>query len=47
MRDKMKKESSKKEKIFLTQSYFKYPLPEEVLKELSEELMSINRYPSG
>ena len=47
MRDKIKKESSKKEKIFLTQSYFKYPLPEEMLKELSEELMSINRYPSG
>lgn len=37
----------KKEKIFLTQSYFKYPLPEEMLKELSEELKGINRYPSG
>lgn len=37
----------KKEKIFLTQSYFKYPLPEELLKELSEELKDINRYPSG
>jgi len=37
----------KKEKIFLTQSYFKYPLPEEMLKELSEELKDINRYPSG
>ncbi|HAJ33626.1 MAG TPA: histidinol-phosphate aminotransferase [Candidatus Atribacteria bacterium] len=36
-----------KEKIFLTQSYFKYPLPEEMLKELSEELKDINRYPSG
>ncbi len=47
MRDKTKKESSKKEKIFLTQSYFKYPLPEEMLKELSEELKDINRYPSG
>ncbi len=47
MRDKTKKESPKKEKIFLTQSYFKYPLPEEMLKELSEELKDINRYPSG
>jgi len=47
MRDKAKKESSKKEEIFLTQSYFKYPLPEEMLKELSEELKDINRYPSG
>lgn len=47
MRDETKKESSKKEKIFLTQSYFKYPLPEEMLKELSEELKDINRYPSG
>jgi len=37
----------KKEKIFLTQSYFKYPLPEEMLKELSEELKDVNRYPSG
>lgn len=37
----------KKEKIFLTQSYFKYPLPEEMLRELSEELKDINRYPSG
>jgi len=37
----------KKEKIFLTQSYFKYPLPGEMLKELSEELKDINRYPSG
>ena len=37
----------KKEKIFLTQSYFKYPLPEEMLKELSEELKDINCYPSG
>ncbi len=47
MRDKTKKESLKKEKIFLTQSYLKYPLPEEMLKELSEELKDINRYPSG
>jgi histidinol-phosphate aminotransferase len=47
MRGKTKKESSKKEQIFLTQSYFKYPLPEEMLKELSKELKDINRYPSG
>jgi len=47
MRDKTKKKSSKKEKIFLTQSYFKYPLPEGMLEELSEELKDINRYPSG
>ena len=47
MRDKTNKESLKKEKIFLTQSYLKYPLPEEMLKELSEELKDINRYPSG
>jgi len=47
MRDKTKKESSKKEKIFLTQSYFKYPLPAEMLDELSEELKNINLYPSG
>ena len=39
--------SRKKEKIYLTQSYFKYPLPEGMLKELSEELKDINRYPSG
>jgi len=39
--------SKKKEKIFLTQSYFKYPLPKDMLKELSEELRDINRYPSG
>ena len=37
----------KKEKIFLTQSYFKYLLPQGMLKELSEELKGINRYPSG
>jgi len=36
-----------KEKIFLTQSYLKYPLPEKLLKELSDELKDINRYPSG
>jgi len=47
MRDKTKKEYSKKEKIFLTQSYLKYPLPKGMLKELSEELKDINRYPSG
>jgi histidinol-phosphate aminotransferase len=47
MRDKTKKESLKKEKIFLTQSYFKYPLPEEMLRELAEELKDINLYPSG
>jgi len=47
MKGKTKKESLKKVKIFLTQSYFKYPLPEEMLKELSEELKDINRYPSG
>jgi len=47
MRDKAKKESSKKEKIFLTQSYLKYPLPAEMLDELSEELKNINLYPSG
>ena len=47
MRDKIKKESLKKEKIFLTQSYFKYPLPEEMLRELTEELKDINLYPSG
>lgn len=47
MKNKTKIKSSKKEKIFLTQSYFKYPLPEEMLKELSEELKDINRYPSG
>jgi len=47
MRDKIKKESIKKEKIFLTQSYFKYPLPEEMLRELAEELKDINLYPSG
>lgn len=47
MRDKKKKKSLKKEKIFLTQSYFKYPLPAEMLNELSGELKNINLYPSG
>ncbi|OQY40956.1 hypothetical protein B6228_00580 [Candidatus Atribacteria bacterium 4572_76] len=47
MRDKAKKEFLKKEKIFLTQSYLKYPLPAELVKELSEELKDINQYPSG
>lgn len=47
MKNKTKIKSSKKEKIYLTQSYFKYPLPEEMLKELSEELKDTNRYPSG
>ncbi|GAH11059.1 unnamed protein product, partial [marine sediment metagenome] len=28
-------------------SYFKYPLPEEMLQELSTELKDINLYPSG
>ncbi|MEA3453823.1 MAG: histidinol-phosphate transaminase [Candidatus Caldatribacteriota bacterium] len=37
----------KKEKIYLIQSYFKYLLPQGMLKELSEELKGINRYPSG
>ena len=37
----------KKEKIFLTHSYFKYPLPEEMLKDLAQELKDINLYPSG
>jgi len=37
----------KKEKIFLTHSYFKYPLPEGILKDLAKELKNINLYPSG
>ena len=45
-RDKIMK-PREKEKIYLTQSYFKYPLPEGMLKEISEELKDINRYPSG
>ncbi len=36
-----------RKKIFLTNSYLKYPLPEELLQELAEELKEINRYPSG
>jgi len=36
-----------KEKIDLTQSYFKYLLPKGILSELSGELKDINRYPSG
>jgi len=49
MKNKMKKKIKplKERKIFLTHSYFKYPLPEEILKELSEELKDINLYPSG
>ncbi|MBA7536784.1 Histidinol-phosphate aminotransferase [subsurface metagenome] len=37
----------KKEKIDLTNSYFKYPLPAELIKELAKELKNINLYPSG
>lgn len=47
MKNKQNKECRKKEKIFLAQSYFKYPHPEEMLKELFEELKVMNRYPSG
>jgi len=49
MKNKIEKkiESLKKEKIFLTHSYFKYPLPEEMLKDLAQELKDINLYPSG
>lgn len=47
MRNKTKIKSLKKEKIFLTHSYFKYPLPEEMLRELAEELKDIKLYPSG
>jgi len=47
MKNNTRIKSLKKEKIFLTQSYFKYSLPEELLKELSEELKDINLYPSG
>jgi len=36
-----------KEKIDLTNSYFKYPLPAELIKELAKELKNINLYPSG
>jgi len=37
----------KKEKIDLTNSYFKYPLPAELIKELAKEVKNINLYPSG
>jgi len=37
----------KKEKIDLTYSCFKYPLPEGMLEELVKELKNINLYPSG
>ncbi|GAI09704.1 unnamed protein product, partial [marine sediment metagenome] len=37
----------KKKKIDLTNSYFKYPLPAELIKELAKELKNINLYPSG
>jgi histidinol-phosphate aminotransferase len=47
MRNKTKIESLKKEKIDLTNSYFKYPLPTELIKELAKELKDINLYPSG
>src|SRR4030042_1452861 len=33
----------KKEKIFLTHSYFKYPLPEEMLKDLAQYEASADR----
>jgi len=44
---KIKIESLRKEKINLTSSYFKYPLPAELIKELAKELKNINLYPSG
>ncbi len=47
MKNKEKIKLYKKGKIFLTHSYFKYPLPAELLKELSTELEDINLYPSG
>ena len=34
-------------KIDLTNSYFKYPLPADLVKELAKELKNINLYPSG
>jgi len=37
----------KKEKIDLTYSCFRYPLPEGTIEELAKELKNINRYPSG
>ncbi|MEA1939883.1 MAG: histidinol-phosphate transaminase, partial [Candidatus Caldatribacteriota bacterium] len=33
--------------IDLAHSYFKYPLPEGLIKELTKELKDINKYPSG
>lgn len=41
------KVKSRKKKIFLTHSYFKYPLPEGMIRELAKELKNINLYPSG
>jgi len=43
----MKIKFKRKEKIDLTNSYFKYPLPLELIKELAKELKDINLYPSG
>jgi len=37
----------KKEKIDLTLSCFRYPLPEGMIRELAKELKNINLYPSG
>ncbi len=49
MKNKIEKkiETLKKEKIFLTHSYFKYPLPGGMLRDLAKELKNINLYPSG
>ena len=47
MKNKEKTKSFKKEKIILTHSYFKYPLPTKLLKDLSAELKDINLYPTG
>jgi len=43
----MKVKFKSMKKIDLTNSYFKYPLPEELLRELTKELKNINLYPSG
>ena len=43
----MKVKFKSMEKIDLTNSYFKYPLPAELIKELAKELKDINLYPSG
>jgi len=43
----MKIKLKRKEKIDLTNSYFKYSLPAELIKELAKELKNINLYPSG